>query len=54
MIERNRIDTIVLSDRTELDRQFAEYFTSRLGPPERVGPALIWRIPRARRRSPAG
>jgi hypothetical protein len=44
LIARNRIDTIVLSDRTELDRQFAEYFEQRLGPPERAGPALIWRI----------
>jgi hypothetical protein len=44
LIERNRIDTIVLSERTVLDRRFAEYFEQRLGPPERAGPALIWRI----------
>jgi 4-amino-4-deoxy-L-arabinose transferase-like glycosyltransferase len=44
VIERNRIDTILLSERTELDRQFAEYFTRRIGPPERAGPALIWRV----------
>jgi hypothetical protein len=46
VIARNRLDTIILTDWTELDRQFGEYFTSRLGPPQRVGPALIWRIPK--------
>lgn len=46
VIERNRIDAIVLSERTEIEQQFAKYFTSRLGPPQRVGPALIWRIPK--------
>jgi 4-amino-4-deoxy-L-arabinose transferase-like glycosyltransferase len=44
VIERNRLDTIVLSRRTPLDRQFAEYFERRFGPPERVGAALLWRI----------
>jgi 4-amino-4-deoxy-L-arabinose transferase-like glycosyltransferase len=46
VIERNRLDTIVLTDWTALDRQFGEYFTSRLGPPRRLGPALVWRIPK--------
>ncbi|HEY8154044.1 MAG TPA: glycosyltransferase family 39 protein [Myxococcota bacterium] len=45
VIERNRLDTIVLSNRTPLDQQFAEYFQRRYGAPERVGPALIFRIP---------
>jgi 4-amino-4-deoxy-L-arabinose transferase-like glycosyltransferase len=45
LIERNRLDVIVLSERSELERQFADYFGKRLGPPERIGPALIFRIP---------
>ena len=45
LIARNRIDTIVLSDRTPLDEQFAAYFRQRHGEPERVGAALIFRIP---------
>src|SRR5262245_6677092 len=40
VIARNRIDVVVLSERSDLEKQFAEYFTSRLGPPQRVGPAL--------------
>ena len=44
VIERNRIDTIVLSNRTPLDRQFGEYFRRRYGEPERTGPALIFRV----------
>jgi hypothetical protein len=47
VIERDRLDAIVLSDRTPLDRQFAEYFGQRLGPPERAGPALIFRLAQA-------
>ena len=46
VIERNGIDTIVLSDRTPLDLQFAEYFRGRYGEPELVGRALIFRIQR--------
>ena len=53
VIERNRIDTIVLSNRTPLDQQFAEYFGRRYGAPERVGPALIFRIPRGGTPAPA-
>jgi hypothetical protein len=45
VIERNRIDTILLSDRKLLDQQFADYFRQRYGEPERLGPALIFRIP---------
>jgi len=44
LIERNGIDTIVLSNRTPFDQQFAEYFRGRYREPERVGPALIFRI----------
>jgi 4-amino-4-deoxy-L-arabinose transferase-like glycosyltransferase len=45
VIARNRLDTIVLSNRTPLDRQFTEYFRKRYGEPEYVDPALIFRIP---------
>ena len=38
VIERNRIDTIVLSDRTPLDRQFAEYFGAALRRARAGGP----------------
>ena len=51
VIEKHAIDTIVLSNRTLFDQQFADYFRRRYGEPERVGPALIWRMPGAR--SPA-
>jgi len=44
VIARNRIDTIVLLERTPLERQFIEYFRKRYGEPERVGSALVWRI----------
>jgi 4-amino-4-deoxy-L-arabinose transferase-like glycosyltransferase len=54
VIERNRIDTIVLSNRTPLDRQFTEYFRRRYGEPESAGPALIFRIPRAAPEPQAG
>lgn len=47
VIERNRIDTILLSNRTPLDRQFSEYFRRRYGEPESAGPALIFRVPGA-------
>jgi len=53
VIERNRIDTIVLSNRTPFDQQFAEYFRERYGEPERVGPALIFRIPKGGSPGPA-
>lgn len=45
IIEKHGIDTIALSDRTFFDRQFSAYFRRRYGEPQRVGPALIWRIP---------
>ena len=47
VIERNGIDTIVLSSRTPFDQQFAGYFRGRYGEPEIAGPALIFRVPKA-------
>jgi hypothetical protein len=44
VIEKHAIDTLVLSNRTVFDQQFAGYFRQRYGEPERVGPALIWRL----------
>jgi 4-amino-4-deoxy-L-arabinose transferase-like glycosyltransferase len=44
VIEKHRIDTIVLSERMLIELAFAGYFERRYGPPERVGPALIWRV----------
>ncbi len=46
VIEKHAIDTLVLSNRTVFDQQFAGYFRERYGEPERVGPALIWRLHR--------
>jgi hypothetical protein len=54
VIARNRLDVIVLSERSDLERQFADYFTERLGPPQQAGPALIWRIPKPAGESRAG
>jgi hypothetical protein len=45
VIEKHAIDTLVLSNRTVFDQQFTQYFRERYGEPERVGPALIWRLP---------
>ena len=45
LIQRNGIDTIVLSSRTPFDQQFTEHFRRRYGEPEIAGPALIFRIP---------
>lgn len=46
VIEKHAIDTLVLSDRTVFDQQFADHFRRRYGEPERVGPAQIWRLRR--------
>jgi len=45
VIEKHQLDAVVFSNLTMYDQAFAQYFRSRHGPPERVGPALIWRIP---------
>jgi 4-amino-4-deoxy-L-arabinose transferase-like glycosyltransferase len=46
VIEKHAIDTIVLSNRTAFEHHFADYVRQRYGEPERVGPALIWRLRR--------
>jgi hypothetical protein len=45
IIERHRLDAIALSDETPFQRALAGYLRGRYGEPERVGPALVWRIP---------
>jgi hypothetical protein len=46
IIDRHRIDTVFLVDQPERGRAFIRYFVEHYGEPQRVGPALIWRIPR--------
>jgi hypothetical protein len=50
VIARNRLDTIVLSDRRLIESALTLYFRQRYGEPEHVGPAMIWRL----RRPPSG
>jgi len=46
VIERNGLNTIVLSDRMLIEKALRVYFRQRYGEPLRVGPALIWRVRR--------
>lgn len=46
IIERHHLDAIALSSETPFQRALASYLRGQYGAPERVGPALVWRIPK--------